>query len=209
MLSRRTLMMAGGSFALAASPAKAASVMTDDGFYREDWFLDSFLELADDLKSTAAAGKQLAVIWEQAGCPYCREMHLINFAQKSVEDYIRDHFEVIELDLHGSRIVTDFDGQKLGEKQLAAKYGVRGTPTIQFFPDVDDLGHRTPREREVNRIHGYLAPKDFLRMFAFVAERAYERGSLRDYLRGASSFPSPLPNPPPQAGEGRTWDGGG
>ncbi|HLK80562.1 MAG TPA: thioredoxin family protein [Xanthobacteraceae bacterium] len=198
MLSRRALMMAGGSFAL-ASPARAAAVMTDDGFYREDWFLDSFLELAEDLKSTVAAGKQLAVIWEQAGCPYCRDMHLINFTQKSVEGYIRDHFEVIELDLHGSRIVTDFDGQKLGEKQLAAKYGVRGTPTIQFFPAVDDLGHKGPREREVNRIQGYLAPKDFLRMFAFVAERAYERGSLRDYLRRAAS---PLPDTPPQAGEG-------
>ncbi len=198
MLSRRALMMAGGSFAL-ASPARAAAVMTDDGFYREDWFLDSFLELAEDLKSTVAAGKQLAVIWEQAGCPYCRDMHLINFTQKSVEGYIRDHFEVIELDLHGSRIVTDFDGQKLGEKQLAAKYGVRGTPTIQFFPAVDDLGHKGPREREVNRIQGYLAPKDFLRMFAFVAERAYELGSLRDYLRRAAS---PLPDTPPQAGEG-------
>jgi thioredoxin-related protein len=206
MLSRRALMMAGGGLALAAGPVRAAAVMTDDGFYREDWFLDSFLELADDLKSTAAAGKQLAVIWEQAGCPYCRDMHLINFAQRSIEDYVRDHFEVIELDLHGSRVVTDFDGQKLGERQLAAKYGVRGTPTIQFFPDAGDLGHKAPREREVNRIQGYLAPKDFRRMFAFVAERAYERGSLRDYLRGAAS---PLPNLSPQAGEGSVGKGGG
>jgi thioredoxin-related protein len=189
MLSRRALMMSGGSFALAARPA-AAAVMTDDGFYREDWFLDSFLELADDLKSAAVAGKLLAVIWEQAGCPYCRDTHLINFAQKSVADYIRNHFELIELDLHGSRVVTDFDGEKLGERQLAAKYGVRGTPTIQFFPDLDDLGRKRPREREVNRILGYLAPKDFLRMFAFVAERAYERGSLRDYLRRRPSLPS-------------------
>ena len=193
MVSRRVLLMAAGSFALATGPARAAAIMTDDGFYREDWFLDSFLELADDLKSTAAAGKQLAVIWEQAGCPYCRDTHLVNFAQKSIEDYVRDHFEVIELNLHGSRIVTDFDGEKLGEKQLAAKYGVRGTPTIQFFPDSEDLGRKAPREREVNRIQGYLAPKDFLRMFAFVAERAYERGSLRDYLRRPASLPSPAP----------------
>jgi thioredoxin-related protein len=185
MLSRRALMMAGGGVAL-AGPARAAAVMTDDGFYREDWFLESFLELADDLKSTAAAGKQLAAIWEQRGCPYCRDTHLVNFAQKDIETYVRDHFEVIELNLHGSRVVTDFDGKQLGEKQLAAKYGVRGTPTIQFFPDHGDLAGKAPREREVNRIQGYLAPKDFIRMFAFVAERGYERGSLRDYLRRQS-----------------------
>jgi thioredoxin-related protein len=191
MLSRRALMMAGGSLALAAGPARAAAVMTDDGFYREDWFADSFLELEDDLRSAAASSKQLAVIWEQRGCPYCRDTHLINFAQKDIETYIRDHFEVIELDLRGSRVVTDFDGEKLGEKQLAGKYGVRGTPTIQFFADRDDLGQKTAREREVSRIQGYLAPKHFLRMFAFVAERAYERGSLRDFLRRTPSLPSP------------------
>jgi len=186
MLSRRALMMAGGGLALAAGPVRAAAVMTDDGFYREDWFLDSFLELADDLKTTASAGKQFAIMWEQRGCPYCRDTHLINFAQKEIESYIRTHFEVLELNLHGSRVVTDFDGRQLGEKQLAAKYGVRGTPTIQFFADRKDLASKAPRDREVNRIQGYLAPRDFVRMFAFVAERAYERGSLRDYLRRQS-----------------------
>jgi thioredoxin-related protein len=191
MLSRRGLMMAGGGLALAAGPARAAAVMTDDGFYREDWFVDGFLELEDDLKGAAVRRKQLAAIWEQRGCPYCRDTHLINFAQKPIETYVRAHFEVIELDIHGSRIVTDFDGQKLGERQLAGKYGVRGTPTIQFFPNLNDLGRKAPRDREVNRIQGYLAPADFLRMFAFVGERAYERGSLRDFLRRPPSLPSP------------------
>jgi len=187
MVSRRAFVMGTGGFALTALPAAAAAVMTDDGFYREDWFLDSFLELADDLQAAAAAGKQLAVMWAQRGCPYCRETHLVNFAQKDIETYIREHFEIVELNLHGSRVVTDFDGKQLGEKQLAAKYGVRGTPTIQFFPDrpseVANLAVRTPREREVNRIQGYLAPKDFIRMFAYVADHDYERGTLRDYLR--------------------------
>jgi thioredoxin-related protein len=186
MLSRRALMVAGGGLVLAAGSAQAAAVMTDDGLYREDWFLDSFLELAGDLKSTAAAGKQLAVIWEQRGCPYCRDTHLVNFAQKSIETYIRDHFEVIQLNLRGSRIVTDFDGERLGERQLAHKYGVHGTPIILFFPNRDDLGQKAPREREVNRIQGYMPARDFLIMFAFVAEHAYEQGSLRDYLRRLS-----------------------
>jgi thioredoxin-related protein len=183
MLSRRALMMAGGSFALAAGQARAAAVMTDDGYYREDWFLDSFLELAEDLKSTSAAGKQLAIIWEQRGCPYCLATHQINFAQKDVETYIRSHFELLQLNFRGSRVVTDFDGERLGERQLAAKYGIRGTPIIQFFADRDGLDRKPPKEREVNRIPGYMHPRAFLLMFSFVGERAYERGSLSDYLR--------------------------
>ena len=59
MLSRRALMMAGGGLALAAGPVRAAAVMTDDGFYREDWFLDSFLELADDIKAAQRPASSL------------------------------------------------------------------------------------------------------------------------------------------------------
>jgi thioredoxin-related protein len=189
MVSRRALLtgslVAGaGSLAIPARPAVAKAVMTDDGIYREDWFIDTFLELADDLQNTVASGKQLAVIWELRGCPYCRATHLVNFAQPDIERYVRDHFDILELNIVGSRIVTDFDGQQLGEKQLAAKYGVRYTPTIQFFPDhAADLAKKPPREREVNRIQGYLAPKDFIHMFAYVADHGYERGTLRDYLR--------------------------
>jgi len=32
-------------------------------------------------------------------------------------------------------------------------------------------------------MQGYLQPKDFRTMFAFVADKAYERGTLRDYLK--------------------------
>ena len=202
MLSRRTLLLAGAGQILAnglvanglvatgvmtSGPARATSVMTDDGYYRENWFLDSFLELADDRKSAAAAGRHLAVVWEQRGCPSCRDMHLVNFADRSVEAYVRTHFDVLDLNLHGARVVTDFDGQQLGERQLAAKYGIRGTPTIQFFPDRGDLAAglagKAPQDREVHRIRGYLPPKEFLAMFTFVGEHAYERVSLRDYLR--------------------------
>ena len=93
---------------------------------------------------------------------------------------------MLQLNLRGSRIVTDFDGERLGERQLAHKYGVRGTPIIQFFSDKDDPAQKAPLEREVARIPGYMPPGAFLVMFAFVAERAYERGTLRDYLRRQS-----------------------
>ena len=67
---------------------------------------------------------------------------------------------------------------------FAQKYGVRYTPTFQFFPDsTAGLKDKSPQDREVSRFQGYLQPPLFLAAFRFVAERAYERGSLRDYLR--------------------------
>ncbi len=69
--------------------------------------------------------------------------------------------------------MIDFDGEKLAEKQFAQKYGVRATPTFQFFPDsTAGLKDKSPRGREVSRFQGYLQPPLFLAAFRFVAERA-------------------------------------
>jgi thioredoxin-related protein len=104
-----------------------------------------------------------------------------------IEAYIKEHFEILQLNIVGSREVTDFDGEKLSEKSIAAKYGVRATPTIQFFPDLSaDLAPKWPEEREITRAEGYLEPARFLALFRFVAERAYERGTLNDYLKANS-----------------------
>jgi thioredoxin-related protein len=186
MISRRQFLAgsaAGGLGLLSADAARSEAVMTDDGFYREDWFLESFLELADDFAAATAAKKRFAIMWELRGCPYCRETHLVNFADAAITTYIRDNFEVLQLNLIGSRKVTDFDRQELSEKELAQKYGIRFTPTFQFFPpSADGLDVKDAMAREVARAPGYLKPPHFLAMFRFVRERAYERGSFRDFL---------------------------
>lgn len=186
--TRRNLI--AGSAALAASlvapRARAAAVLTEDGLYKQPWFLESFLELPDDLQGAANLGKRFAIMWELRGCPYCRETHLVNFARADIEEYIKANFEILQLNIIGSRKVTDFDGAEISEKALAAKYGVRFTPTFQFFPESSAaLGEKAPDKREVARAPGYLLPDDFLAMFRYVREKAYETKSFRDYLRAA------------------------
>jgi thioredoxin-related protein len=153
--------------------------MTDDGFYTEPWFLESFLELGDDLTAASEKNKRLAIMWELRGCPYCKETHLVNFARPEIADYIKARFEILQLNIVGSREVTDFDGERLPEKLFARKYGVRSVPTFQFFPDkIAGLADKAPREREVARAQGYIEPEPFLGAFRFVADREYEKGRV-------------------------------
>jgi thioredoxin-related protein len=185
MLTRRGLLTGFAAFGLAAQ-ARAEPVLTEDGLYRQPWFLESFLELADDLQGAANIGKRFAIMWELRGCPYCRETHLVNFARPEIEDYIKGNFEILQLNIVGSRKVTDFDGAEISEKALAAKYGVRFTPTFQFFPEsAAGLNEKAPDKREVARAPGYMRPDDFLALFRFVREKGYETKSFRDYLRAA------------------------
>ena len=188
-ISRRHVMLGAAAVsALALSPAGAEPILTDDGLYKEPWFLESFLELPDDLEDARKAGKRFVVMWELKGCPYCKETHFVNFARTDISDYIKANFVVLQLNIIGSRKVRDFDGQELSEKELAAKYGVRFTPTFQFFDeDTVAMKGREPQKREVARAPGYLRPDDFLAMFRFVRDKAYQTKSFRDFLKSQPS----------------------
>jgi len=189
MTTRRNLLVGAASLGLLGSArARAEPILTDDGLYKEPWFLESFLELADDLEAAHKEGKRFVISWELKGCPYCKETHFVNFAQSRIADYIKANFELLQLNIIGSRKVTDFDGKELSEKELALKYGVRFTPTFQFFPErADPLKALPPGQREVARAPGYMRPDDFLAMFRYVREKAYESKSFRDYVKSLPS----------------------
>ena len=193
-LSRRHFIRSSGALALSIGAglsthlstgwAYEPPVLNEDGLYQQPWFLDSFLELADDVSTASDSGKHLAVMWELKGCPYCKETHMVNFARDDIREFIIANFDVLQLNVIGSRIVTDFDGEQLSEKDLAAKYGVRFTPTFQFFPKVvDGLADKAPKTREVSRLPGYMKPDHFFAMFQYVAEEAYHQENLKDYLQ--------------------------
>lgn len=187
MTTRRNLLIGAASLALMGH-ARAEPILTDDGLYKEPWFLESFLELGDDLESARKEGKRFVIMWELKGCPYCKETHFVNFARADVSDYIKANFEVLQLNIIGSRKVTDFDGVELSEKDLAAKYNVRYTPTFQFFPERAGPLKALPAEkREVARAPGYMRPDDFLAMFRFVREKAYDSKSFRDFVKALPS----------------------
>jgi thioredoxin-related protein len=186
-LTRRNLLV--GAACLGVFPAHADEpILTDDGLYKQPWFLESFLELSDDLEAAHKEGKRFVISWELKGCPYCKETHFVNFAQSRISDYVKANFEVLQLNIIGSRKVIDFDGAEMAEKDLAAKYSVRFTPTFQFFGErAAALKALPPAKREVARAPGYLRPDDFLAMFRYVREKAYESESFRDFVKSAPS----------------------
>ena len=97
MIGRRNLLVGAASLAVfVATRARAEQpILTDDGLYKQSWFLESFLDLADDLEGARKEGKRFAIMWELRGCPYCKETHLVNFAQPRISDYVRANFEVL------------------------------------------------------------------------------------------------------------------
>ena len=120
----------GGLIGSERRPAVAAEapILNDDGLYEQPFFVQSFLDLAEDLEVATDAGKRFAVMWELRGCPYCKETHLVNFADPEIRSFVSGNFDILQLNLVGSREVVDFDGESLEERALARKWGIRFTP---------------------------------------------------------------------------------
>jgi len=176
----------GGAVAVAGglntAQAAAEAVLGDDGLYREPFFLDSFLELGTDLEDAAAEGKGLIALFEQRGCPYCREMHLVNFARPEITDFIAANFVVVQLDLWGARTVQDFDGEPLEERALAQKWIVNFTPTQVLFPAAN-AGAADFRSAEAFRMPGYFKPFHHLSGLEYVATGAYREQPFQRFLQ--------------------------
>ena len=80
-------------------PQTVLAEVGDDGLHKQPWFHQSFLELADDVQEAADEGKFLVVLIEQAGCPYCRELHEVNFKRSEITNYLNEYALVLQLDL--------------------------------------------------------------------------------------------------------------
>ncbi len=178
-----TGLIASGAMAAIGSHRLQAAV-GENGLHTQDWFLESFLDLRDDHSELAAQNKHLAVIVEQRGCPYCRELHEVTFAREKIVSYMKKHFGVVQIDLWGSRSVTDFDGEEMEERALAIRWRAIFTPTMIFFPkEVALVKGKKGVDAEIFRMPGYFKPFHFMSMLEFVNEGHYRDKQFQSYLQ--------------------------
>lgn len=155
---------------------RVAPIKEAEGLYTQSWFQLSFLDLREDFNEAKAEGKRFAVVFEQRGCPYCIKMHDDILARKYINDYVRQNFRIVQLDLWGAREVTDFDGRKMPEKDLAERWGVIFTPTVVFYKDdLTGLDGKWGRELEaIERLPLSYGQHTFYDLFVWVRHKIYQ-----------------------------------
>ncbi|MCB2101371.1 MAG: thioredoxin fold domain-containing protein [Rhodobacterales bacterium] len=145
-----------------------------NGLYAQPWLQPSTGDLSKDLAAAGAQGKVLMVIWEQAGCIYCRRLHEVNFKVADTVRLITDVFYPVQLDWRGTGLLTDFDGERAPLWTIGQRHKVGGTPIIEF--------HR-PGEGEVFRLPGYAEPPLFHGALQYVRDGAYKDMPIKDWFR--------------------------
>lgn len=145
------------------------------------WFKESFLDLREDLQEARDAGKQgIALYFGQANCAYCKALMEINFGKPDLVSYVRQHYDIIPIDIWGSRVITWFDGNEITEAELAIREDTNFTPSLIFFDEAGDVAYR---------MRGYYKPYRFMAVMHYIVEDFYKFESFRDYLLRADPPP--------------------
>ena len=145
------------------------------------WFRETFLDFRQDVREAAQAGKRLMLYFGQDGCPYCRELMRVNFADRRIADKTRAHFHAVALNIWGDREVTWIDGKHYTEKSLGTLLKVQFTPTLLFL---DESG------KIVLRLNGYYPPHRFHAALDYVAAGRERTESFAEFLRAHAREPA-------------------
>lgn len=142
-----------------------------------DWFKLSFLDLREDVREVQETGKQgLMVYFGQKYCAYCKQFLERDLEAEDIQSYVREHFDMIGLDIHGDRTVTDMNGDELAESALAVRDKTNFTPSVIFY---------NTEGQEVLRLRGYYPPYRFRAALEYVADAHYKDEDFRQYLARA------------------------
>lgn len=125
-------------------------------------FADSFLVIPEEVGDAARTGRRVILFFEQENCPACLRMARTTFVDPAVTERLRKRYVLIAIDLFGSRDTVWIDGSGGTEKALAAKLGIRATPTVMILDE---------RGKTVEQFVGYRDPRAFLAILEVAAPR--------------------------------------
>ena len=147
-----------------------------------EWFSETFLDLKEDLAQAKKEGKKgIIVYFGQADCAYCQALLDVNFdKEKDIVKYTQEHFNVIAIDIWGSREITDMDGTVYSEREFAEEHGTNFTPTLFFY-----LADAANQQKETLRLNGYYPPYQFKGALEYLVDGFYKKETFKEYLSRA------------------------
>ncbi len=120
-------------------------------------------ELMSDKTDLSAREKPLLVLFEDAGCSACGELHEKMLSRDDVKEVLKT-YDFVRLDSRSSAEITDYDGNKTTPDKWAARLGISTSPTFVAF----DEG------KERQRFDGLLYSHHFISILAYVSGKHYK-----------------------------------
>lgn len=121
-----------------------------------------------------AAQRPLLVLFEQAGCADCAELHRDILARPEMKELLQ-RFDAVQLDMWSDAKLVTPDGRRATVAEWAGQLNIQYTPSLVFF---DEQG------REVFRTEAYLRTFHVQSVMEYIASGAYRRQpNLQRYIQ--------------------------
>jgi thioredoxin-related protein len=99
------------------------------------FFEQSLGDLSEELEIAREEGKQgVFLFFEMDECPFCHRMKQTVLNQPEVQEYFKQHFHSLSIDVEGDIDIVDFEGSDTTQKEFARQNRVRATPLLAFAP---------------------------------------------------------------------------
>jgi thioredoxin-related protein len=138
-------------------------------------FFNPFLgDLRDELAQARGSGRKgVLVMYHFDDCPACKRMRREVLNQAEVQDWFRQAFVIVPIDILGAQPITDLNGKTRPERDYGRAMNIRATPTFDFY--ALDGAH------VYRHVGGLFSPQDFLRLGQFIVSGAYQGRTFKEY----------------------------
>ena len=121
-----------------AEPAPAAASTESTKVEVRDvtqFFDESFNDMKEEIETAKTDGKKgLLIMFEMDECPFCHRMKTTVLNRSDIQDYYKENFRIVSVDIEGDVEMTNFKGDSVPQKDFALKeFRVRATPVFQFI----------------------------------------------------------------------------
>jgi len=161
-----------------SAQAKEASVQTEIRDASE-FFDESLNDMQEEMEIATDEGKKgLLLMFEMDECPFCARMKKTVLNRGNIQDYFKENFRIISVDIEGDLDFVDFEGNDTTQKEFSLKqFRVRATPVFQF---VDLKG----KPLKNGRLTGATRDSDeFLMLGKYIVEGENEKMPFIRYKR--------------------------
>ncbi len=99
------------------------------------FFDESFNDMKEELATAKADGKKgVLMMFEMDECPFCQRMKSTVLNRSDIQDYYKENFRIVSVDIEGDVELTNFKGDATTQKDFSLKeFRVRATPVFQFI----------------------------------------------------------------------------
>ena len=156
-------------------PAQALQLRDPESYF----FDETFGDLQEELATAKEQGKKAILItFEMEECPFCRRMKAKVLNRDDVQEYFREHFLILSMDVEGDLEIRDFQGNTNTQKEFSLKqFRVRATPVFQFV----DLDGKPIKKARYTGATSDAA--EFMLLGQYVVDERYKETSFVRYKR--------------------------